>query len=78
MQGDATLFPEQVFSTQHEVWIQWGSHRPLPTLFAVNPKTQQEKVLNYFHNSPYLVVKGSYSQLVLRMQHKEVKMQHHP
>lgn len=91
MTGDQAILPVQVFSTQHEVWLQFPEYATIPAIFEVDDRwdlvqgadgytTQEtgEIPLRYHHNRPYIVLKGNPSRLRLRLGHYEAIIWHTP
>ncbi|NEN75730.1 TrbG/VirB9 family P-type conjugative transfer protein [Pelistega sp. NLN82] len=77
MIGDETIFPQQVFSTQDEVWIQLKENATIPVIFKVD-KDSRVEVLKYYHNPPYIVLKGQYTQLRLQEGDRQVWLKQRP
>ncbi len=76
LSGDREVAPLQVFSTPQKIWLQFAPDQPVPAIFAVD--NQQQKVMSYQRNEPYVVITGGWQQLLFKGASLEAKAVYTP
>lgn len=64
LRGDRDIAPVQLFSSNKEIWLQFMDQQALPAIFA--QENEQLIPLQYKHQAPYVIIQGTWSQLVFR------------
>lgn len=74
LSGDPAVAPVQVFSHSQQVWLQFEQMQYLPAIFAW--QDGQRYALNYQRFDPYVVIDGSWRELLFQGGHRQARATH--
>lgn len=76
LSGSREVAPLQIFSTADQLWLQFAVEQNIPAIFAVEKGRQIP--LSYKRSEPYVLIKGSWQELLFRGAALEAKAQYQP
>lgn len=74
LSGAHEVAPLQVFSSEDQLWLQFAVGQNIPAIFAI--ENNRQIPLSYKRSDPYIVIKGTWKELVFRGAALQAKAQY--